>query len=1442
MNILYLEDNPNDALLTQHALSKAVPPINVDVAHTLADAYKLLEDSASKYDLVLSDLNLPDGSGFSLLSYIRSGNMTQAVVVVTGQSDEDKATAALKAGADDYIPKREDYLSRLPATLNSALERHHAEVALRSRALRVLFAESNLDDIESTHEHMGSHAAHIQLEFISEVTELSTILNRDNLRDCYDVLVLDYLLPGFNAMEALKVLNEERKVDTPVILITRHGSEEVVSQAIKLGASDYIVKNPGYLFKLPAVIENAFHRTELIREQAALKEAETRYRVLVEQSPAATYIDAIDNASSTVFMGNRIEEICGYPISAWTDNKDFWLSIVFPDDLERVRAEHIRTNQTFEPFRMEYRMVASDGRIVWVRDEAIIIVDSEGKPHHWQGLLINITEQKQAEEALRRRDAIMEAIRLAAEKFLVVAWQENIQTILGQLGQAAGVSRAYIFQNRVSEGRTVSDQIHEWAAPGIMSQLNNPDMAGFDYEKAGFERWIPLMSEGQPIFGVVKQMYPSEQKVFNSQGILSIACMPIFVNKEWWGFIGFDDCAEERFWRPAEIDALKTSANILGAAIQRLGSEYALQRQLNELTVLQSVSAAGMQSNKVDDLITSATQILGDILYPENCGVYLYDEATSSLMPHRSYHSTTKILVSESFPAGQGLVGRVFTKNKPQLVPDKNKLEADSTFKSEIKSEMAVPLQIGERTIGVLNVQSQQSEPFSEDDLHLLSTIAGQLSIAMEKIHLLENEHRRLQESETLRQAASVISTSLDLELVLDTILSSVKKVVPYDSACVFLSESESPALRIVAAQGFTNNSKILEKTFPEPSRLLREVFEKRQIVIIDDVQEDGRFEIWEPELVNIHGWMGVPLISRDEVIGYLTLNSLKPHAFSTSNAVLAQTFAYQAAAAISNASLFEETRRRVSELEVVNRISTTLRTSITEEQMLPDLLSETLETLGTTSGSIWLCDKTNDLIRQTTSMGWFTGIRNTQVEMNEDLAGTIFKSEKPYFVLDFSKEETISENNRGSYPKGWSGVGIPIRTSTEIIGVLIVAVRHPRQFSSNEFNLLEIIAEMAGNAVHRARLYSHSEQQVDRLMALREVDSAISSSFDLRTTLDVIIDHVVNQLRVDAARILLYNPNTQTLDLSVARGFRSISKQDLHQGLSQSLAGNSALENRMTALPDIRASDIVPESFRQEEFLSYFNVPLNAKGQIKGILEVFKRQVFSPAPDWLEFLSSLGGQTAIAIDDSQLFTNLQRSNVELEIAYDTTLEGWGKALEIRDQETEGHTQRVSEMTLKLARRLGFDGDDLIQIRRGALLHDIGKMGIPDEILRKPGTLSEQEWVIMRKHVDFAYALLNPINYLQKALEIPYCHHERWNGNGYPRGLKGEEIPIAARIFALIDVWDALLSDRPYRSAWARDKVVEYIKEQSGIQFDPRLTEIFMELVEAGEMDELKLG
>ena len=188
----------------------------------------------------------------------------------------------------------------------------------------------------------------------------------------------------------------------------------------------------------------------------------------------------------------------------------------------------------------------------------------------------------------------------------------------------------------------------------------------------------------------------------------------------------------------------------------------------------------------------------------------------------------------------------------------------------------------------------------------------------------------------------------------------------------------------------------------------------------------------------------------------------------------------------------------------------------------------------------------------------------------------------------------------------------------------------------------------------------------------------------------------------------------------------------------------------------------------------------------------------------------------------------LKELNSELLTAYDKTIEGWSKALDLRDKETEGHTQRVTDLAIKLARAVGIPEADLEHVRRGALLHDIGKMSVPDSILLKPDKLTDEEWVIMRNHPVYAYQWLSSIKFLEPALCIPYCHHEKWDGTGYPRGLKGDQIPLTARIFAIVDVWDALCSDRPYRLAWPKDKAFLHITEQSGKHFDPQVVETFM--------------
>ncbi|HPH96930.1 MAG TPA: HD domain-containing phosphohydrolase [Anaerolineaceae bacterium] len=355
------------------------------------------------------------------------------------------------------------------------------------------------------------------------------------------------------------------------------------------------------------------------------------------------------------------------------------------------------------------------------------------------------------------------------------------------------------------------------------------------------------------------------------------------------------------------------------------------------------------------------------------------------------------------------------------------------------------------------------------------------------------------------------------------------------------------------------------------------------------------------------------------------------------------------------------------------------------------------------------------------------------------------------------------------------------------------------------------------------------TRRQLDRLAALRDIDTAINTNLPLSEVLSIILDKAAEQLGADAATILLYEPHSQRLEYLVERGFSHPILESLH--LSDSAAGRVVVSRSVVELH-------LPESERQFKrkglseagFCCYLGVPLITKDVVKGVLEIFLRHAAPKDCDWRDYLATLAGQAAIAFENRELWRNAQENHNSLLLTYDDTIRGWAHALELRDVETQGHSQRVTDMTLVLGLRLGLRGEALINVHRGALLHDIGKMGIPDSILLKPGPLTEDEWKIMRRHPVYAYDLLLTIEFLKPALDIPYSHHERWDGQGYPRGLRGEEIPLPARIFSVVDVWDALRSDRPYRRGWPDEEVRAYLKAQAGVQFDPLIVEHFLNL------------
>jgi len=343
---------------------------------------------------------------------------------------------------------------------------------------------------------------------------------------------------------------------------------------------------------------------------------------------------------------------------------------------------------------------------------------------------------------------------------------------------------------------------------------------------------------------------------------------------------------------------------------------------------------------------------------------------------------------------------------------------------------------------------------------------------------------------------------------------------------------------------------------------------------------------------------------------------------------------------------------------------------------------------------------------------------------------------------------------------------------------------------------------------------------------AIATVATSLRAAEDRSEMVSMILDQVESLLNADGVALAMHDEAAGDVVFESARG---VWTEMIGRRLSfvEGLTGHVFETGAMYVNNDIRENDKVLWPSILSHTPAVAGIPLIVGKVTIGVLWMGRTGRISE--DDTIVLTAIGEMIASALRRLTLNEALRRSHRELIEAYDGTLEGWARALELRDTDTEGHTRRVAEKTVQLGKALGCSGEETVQLFRGALLHDIGKMAVPDRILNKPGPLDDEEWKIMRRHPEHAFDMLSPVAFLRPALDIPYCHHEKWNGSGYPRGLAGEDIPLAARIFAVVDVWDAVRSDRPYRKAWSHEKAVRHLREETGHHFDPRVVGKFLD-------------
>lgn len=693
-------------------------------------------------------------------------------------------------------------------------------------------------------------------------------------------------------------------------------------------------------------------------------------------------------------------------------------------------------------------------------------------------------------ELSSRGEALLSAIRFVTQQLLETnRWQEKLPTVLERLGTATQIQRVCVHANLSLPDRGLCSQpLFEWAESDLLRRGASATADCLTYEDSGLARWVEILERGEPIHGNIEEFPLLEQETLTAQDIQSILVEPIFVNQTWWGRIACEQATDFRFWSSLEIDTLKTVAFLLGQAIQRQQTEDEVQHQLEEIQLMQKISLAGYQATDENELIRQVTQIVTTHRYTENFGVLLIDEEQGVLRYHPTYLGVGLDELKMEIPLGRNITGRVALSGQPVIVADTTRDTSYSGNLLKYQSEICVPIQQEERILGVLNAESSQQNAFNDSDLNLLMTIAAQLGTAMHMLRLFDMERQRRQEAEILRQVTYALTSSLDVDHLLQRILVQLEQVVPYDSSSVILLKQEG----LKVAAGRSHHGRFPTTTPPGMANLghIREIVKSGMPVILRDTKLD-------PGWMRIEGfdyvrcWMGVPLKVKNEVIGILNLDHHFPGYYDRHSARLATSFANQAAIALENARLYQE----------------------------------------------------------------------------------------------------------------------------------------------------------------------------------------------------------------------------------------------------------------------------------------------------------------------------------------------------LEDAYVQTIISLARAVDARDSYTANHSQRLIEYTRELCARLGISQEQIQNILYAALLHDIGKIGVPDEILRKPGPLNEAEWTVMKKHPVIGAEIISPVTKLSDVVPLVRAHQERYDGSGYPDGLTGESIPIGARILAVVDAYTAITDQRVYRPARSHLEALDELRRYSGRHFDPGVVEVFLNVV-----------
>lgn len=881
--------------------------------------------------------------------------------------------------------------------------------------------------------------------------------------------------------------------------------------------------------------------------------------------------------------------------------------------------------------------------------------------------------------------------------------------------------------------------------------------------------------------------------------------LPLIHEGRGLGTLVVDHTAPSAFFDEEETALLEELAGDLAHALAVLQAE-AQQRLLAELS-------GGLLFARDEDMLwTEVIAAVQKILRTERVAIYLYDRETDTLSCPRSYGLSEDYIneLNRRFHEAPG--SAILREPRPVIIQN---VETDPAaaplrewmLREGFRSYAVFPFYTSKGMSGAFTAYRNVPSVFTASDLAAGETLVRMIGLALENMELNTETRRKASELGALYAAAQEMASSLlDSHSLLLALARHVTETLHTTSAYITSVNLEERTLRVIAeyrsAHATVSERKSdLNRVYPldDYPTFCRVLTSGKAEVLHDDTPNISEAERLQFEEYGARSILFIPVMAHGKMLGGLEVwESRRRREFTQAEIVLAQTMAGHAASILESAQLFEK-----------------LEQSETRFRALIENAADGIAILESDATFRYLSPSVERIL----------GYRA------EDLVGR-----NPF---DFIHPED-HERLMAAFAEGIANPDV------------IMRVEYRFQNRAGQWLYLEAVAHnllrdpaVRGVVVNyrdmteRKRAEENMRRHAAELEELSKISSSLRAAANLTEMLPLIVRHAARVVHAANGSIFLLEEESGDLishgwyeadtERYVVHG-ESALRHRLGEGITGHVAQSGEAHFTDNLHSDPLAIILPQEAGRLRDLYSGFSLPLRAQEKIIGVLHVWLKERRAFTETEIRLLTAIAEMAGNAIHRASLHEQTLRHANELALAYDNTLAGWARALELRDELTEGHTRRVTDLTVKLARAMGLSEEQIVHIRRGAILHDIGKMGIPDSILHKAGPLLPEEEALMRRHPQFAYDMLYPIEFLRPALDIPWCHHERWDGAGYPRGLKGEEIPLAARLFAVADVWDALTSDRPYRSAWSKEKAYQHIGNETGKHFDPDAVKIFLSL------------